>query len=129
MDNYWLVYEGEVGNKYCNNYNTNSCNNNKPVFCVRKSISIKRTKLNVLAYVYGGICDKRHQYVIEGSYTHRSCKILDESRKVVGEIKRKEATREGVSYGLDVFHLMVRPGFDSRFGMAIVLVLDQMFPS
>ncbi|KAI3453762.1 hypothetical protein Pfo_010425 [Paulownia fortunei] len=120
VDNYWLVYEGEVGNN-----STNS--SKKPIFCVRKNISIMKTKTSVLAYVYGGMSKKGYTYMIEGSYVHRSCKILDESRRAVSEIKRKEALTGGVSFGLEVFDLIVKPGIDSRFAMAIVLLLDQMF--
>ncbi|KAK6129987.1 hypothetical protein DH2020_036269 [Rehmannia glutinosa] len=121
MDNYWLVYEGEVGKK-----STNS--SKKPIFSVRKNIRIMKTKPSVLAYVYGtGVSEKGHVYTIEGSYVHRSCKILDKSKRVVSEIKKKEALTGGVSFGLEVFDLIVNPGIDSRFAMAIVLLLDQMF--
>jgi len=65
--------------------------------------------------------------VIEGSYTHRSCKVLDGSRKVLAEIKRKEAIVGGVSYGVEVFVLNVEPGFDPGFAMGLVLILDQIF--
>ncbi|KAG8375025.1 hypothetical protein BUALT_Bualt10G0056700 [Buddleja alternifolia] len=124
VDNYWLVYEGEMG-KHCNKINKSS--KKLPIFCVKKNSNIMRTKLNVLAYVYSGSSGKRYTYMIEGSYTHRSCKIMDDSRRVLGEIKKKEAMTGGVSLGLEVFHLIVKPGFDSRFAMAIVLLLDQMF--
>nr|DAD26724.1 TPA_asm: hypothetical protein HUJ06_028192 [Nelumbo nucifera] len=50
-------------------------------------------------------------YVIEGYYCQRSCQVLDESRKVMAEIKRKEAMsqggRGGISFGVDVFLLIV----------------------
>lgn len=90
---------------------------------------MRQTKLGVIASVYCGRSDhKRFMYVVEGSYTHRSCKILDDSRRVVGEIKRKEAMGGGgASFGLEVFDLMVKPGFHSSFAMAFVLLLDQMF--
>lgn len=64
--------------------------------------------------------------MIEGSYARRSCKVLDESRKVVAEIKRKEASKGGVSFGHEVFVLVVQPGSDPGFAMALVLLLDQM---
>lgn len=85
---------------------------------------------NILAHVYREASGsrKRRAYVIEGSYTHRSCKVLDEcSRNVVAEIKRKEANVGGVSYGVEVFHLIVHPGFHPGFAMALVILLDQMF--
>lgn len=90
-------------------------------------MSIRQTKLGVLAYVYCGMSENRCMYVVEGSFTHRSCKILDESMRVVAEIKKKEAMLEGASFGLDVFHLIIKPGFHCRFAMAIVLLLDQMY--
>lgn len=122
VDKYWLVYEGEE----CKNSINPS--KKKPIFCVRKNTSfIMKTKPSVLAYVYGGVYEKKYAYMIEGSYQHRSCKILDGSRRAVSEIKRKEGLIGGVSFGLEVFHLIVRPGIDSRFAMAIVLLLDQMF--
>ncbi|KAL3844543.1 hypothetical protein ACJIZ3_001946 [Penstemon smallii] len=135
LNNYWLIYEGEV-DKCCKKGRNYSVK--KPIFCVRKKLNImgrSSTKLRVNAYVYDKILDRRkryrHTYIIEGSYAHRSCKILDESRSVVAEIKRKEATTAGlggVSFGLDVFHLIVcKLGVDSRFAMAVVLLLDQMF--
>ncbi|KAL0298079.1 UNVERIFIED_CONTAM: protein LURP-one-related 17 [Sesamum angustifolium] len=66
-------------------------------------------------------------YVVEGSYRHRSCKILDESRRVVGEIKKKEGEgRGGVCFGVEVFELVVRPGLECRDAMAVVILLDQM---
>ncbi|KAG6791659.1 hypothetical protein POTOM_000789 [Populus tomentosa] len=74
-----------------------------------------------------GSSDKRPSFVIEGSYTHRSCKVLDGSRKVLAEIKRKEAIVGGVSYGVEVFVLNVEPGFDPGFAMGLVLILDQIF--
>ncbi|KAL3818014.1 hypothetical protein ACJIZ3_003919 [Penstemon smallii] len=99
LRNYWLVYEGEVDNKYCKN-----STETQPIFCVRKKLNFMQTKLNVLlAHVYiGTLSDhKRCTYMVEGSYVHRSCKILDESGRVVAEIKKKEAIAEGVSFGLE----------------------------
>ncbi|KAL2517208.1 Protein LURP-one-related 17 [Abeliophyllum distichum] len=121
VDN-WLIYEGEVGEN-CSIKTTSK----KPIYSVKKNLNIIQSKLNVLAYVYGGISEKGYAYMIEGSYANRSCRILDDSRRVVAEIKKKEAINAGVSFGLEVFLLIVRPGFDSRFSMAIVLLLDQMF--
>ncbi|GAV76140.1 Tub_2 domain-containing protein [Cephalotus follicularis] len=116
----WLVFEGEdsAGPKL-----------SKPKFCVRKHIKMLRGhNPNVLAYVYREATDKRHAaFVIEGSYTHRSCKVRDGSRRVVAEIKRKEDSKQGISFGLEVFSLRVQPGFDPGFAMALVLILDQMF--
>lgn len=120
----WLMYEGEDGD--CNTSTTKSLN--QPICCARKHINILQPNAKIIARVYGGKSSTSCRYVIEGSYWHRSCKVLDhESRKVVAEIRKKEATMEGVCFGLDVFVLIVRPGFSPRFAMGIVLLLDQMF--
>ena len=81
----------------------------------------------MLAYVYRRSSDKRYAYIIEGSYSHRSCKVLDETKRVVAEIRRKDAIIGGISFGLEVFLLIVQTGFDPGFAMALVLLLDQMF--
>lgn len=67
-------------------------------------------------------------FEVEGSYTQRCCKIYDDSRRQVAEIRRKESTC-GVAYGLDVFRLIVQPGFDAAVAMAIVILLEQMYGS
>ncbi|KAG5563335.1 hypothetical protein RHGRI_005921 [Rhododendron griersonianum] len=116
----WFVYEGhEVGDS----------SSRKPIFCARKHITILQPRVNAIARVYHQPFDKRWAYVIEGSYANRSCLVLDESRRVVAEIKKKESVNGGgtVSFGAEVFLLIIRPGFSPSFAMAIVLLLDQMF--
>lgn len=112
----WLVFEGEI-----------SSNKQKPICCARKHVGILRPKVKRLARVDRDPYDENSGYVIEGSYMNRSCKVLDQSRNVVAEIRRKETAMEGVSFGQEVFVLIVNRGFDSGFAMAIVLLLDQMF--
>ncbi|KAL4592516.1 hypothetical protein LXL04_005514 [Taraxacum kok-saghyz] len=119
VDN-WLVYEGEVSSK-----------KQKPICCAKKGIDFLflRSKAKRLAQVYRAPYDEKTgggTYVIEGSYMNRSCKVLDESRNVLVEIRRKETTRKGVSLGLEVFVLVVNREFDSGLAMGIVLLLDQM---
>ncbi|EXC34340.1 Protein LURP-one-related 17 [Morus notabilis] len=130
----WLVYEGEIGDhlQYCKlntSGSSRSSRSKRPIFCIRKNINLLiNAKSNVLAYVYRDTSDKSCAYVIEGSYTHRSCKVLDGcTKKVLAETRRKEEIVGGVSYGVEVFHLIVHPGFDPGFAMALVLLLDQMF--
>ncbi|CAH1451361.1 unnamed protein product [Lactuca virosa] len=110
------VFEGEILSK-----------KQKPICCARKHVDILRPKVKILAQVYPTPYDeKTGGYVIEGSYVNRSCKVLDESRNVLAEIRRKETTTKGVSLGLEVFVLVVNRGFDSGLAMGIVLLLDQM---
>ncbi|XP_024934784.3 protein LURP-one-related 17 [Ziziphus jujuba] len=124
IDSSWFVYKGEVGG-FCRGKSSKT----RPIFCIRKNINILiNGNPNVLAYIYRNTSDKRSAYWIEGSYKNRSCKVLEsESKKVVAETRKKEAISGGVSYGVEVFQLIVHPGFDSGFAMALVLLLDQMF--
>ncbi|KAI4302617.1 hypothetical protein MLD38_038340 [Melastoma candidum] len=62
-------------------------------------------------------------YEVEGSYQRRCCSVYDGQRQLVAEIRRKE------SFGNDVFRLVVQPGMNAAVGMAIVILLDQMFGS
>ncbi|KAM3321639.1 protein LURP-one-related 17 [Capsicum chacoense] len=137
VDNNWFIYEGEVLGDH--DYNTtsttktsssSSSSRKKPIFCVKKQMKILHSNINVLAHVYyhGTSSDKRYSYIIEGSYANRTCKVLDaKSRNVVAEIRKKQAVSGGVTFGLEVFVLVVMPGVDSGFAMAMVLLLDQMF--
>ncbi|XP_051151307.1 protein LURP-one-related 8-like [Andrographis paniculata] len=123
----WAVYEGEV-----------ACSRRQrqllPVLCARKNMM--RRGGNVAAAAAAAYVDDDKgccRYVVEGSYSRRSCKILDASRRaVVGEIKKKNKknTNHGASaaesFGLEVFELVVTQDFDSKFAMAVVLLLDQM---
>ncbi|KAK7253066.1 hypothetical protein RIF29_37471 [Crotalaria pallida] len=127
----WFVYEGEAGNQR-KRRKSNSCKSssetNSPICFVKKHVNIlpAGNANNVLAHVFR--TDKRCvAFTIEGSYTHRTCKVLDECKRVLAEIKRKEADTKHVSFGMDIFQLVVQPGFDPAFAMALVLLLDQMF--
>ncbi|KAL6986321.1 hypothetical protein U1Q18_019688 [Sarracenia purpurea var. burkii] len=115
----WLVFEGEGGDPVSSS--------KKPICCVRKHFNILQPNVRVLAHVYRGPSDKMCAFMIEGSYARRSCRVVDDSRMVVAEIKRKDAINGGASFGLDVFHLIIRPEFNPSFAMAIVLLLDEMF--
>ncbi|OMO57667.1 hypothetical protein CCACVL1_25714 [Corchorus capsularis] len=111
----WLVYEGET---LVN-----------PRFSVRKSVNILNSKC--LAYVSNGNSNSRNNsmYEIEGSYSQRCCGVYDDKRRLVAEIKRKEAVG-GVAFGTDVFRLVVQPeNIRTDFAMALVILLDQMFGS
>lgn len=108
-----LVYEGET-----------SVN---PILCVKKSVNMILNKR--LAYVCNTNNRNNIMYEIEGSYSRRSCAVYDDNRRIVAELKRKEAVR-GVALGNDVFNLIVQlDSIRSDFAMALVILLDQMFGS
>ena len=112
----WLVYEGET---LVN-----------PTLSVRKSMNILNNKC--LAYVIPENTNNRNNniiYEIKGSYSQRCCAVYDDKRRLVAEIKRKEAVG-GVTFGTDVFRLIVQPdNIRTDFAMALVILLDQMFGS
>ncbi|XWS71502.1 hypothetical protein CRYUN_Cryun03dG0143200 [Craigia yunnanensis] len=110
----WLVYEGETLMN--------------PTLSVRKSVNILN---KCLAYVIPGNTNNRNNiiYEIEGSYSQRCCAVYDDKRRLVAEIKRKEAVG-GVAIGTDVFSLIIQPDtIRADFAMALVILLDQMFGS
>ncbi|KAF8031338.1 hypothetical protein BT93_D0506 [Corymbia citriodora subsp. variegata] len=124
----WLVYEGEASDDNGPSYKSGKQSRKKPICFVRRRVGILRAASNAIAYVCSATPGKAREYVIEGSYANRSCKVLEtSSREVVAEIKRKEANLGGGSFGTEVFVLVVRPGFNCGFAMALVLLLDQMF--
>lgn len=125
LDN-WLMYKGETGTD--------------PILSVKKHINLLNTKslAHASASSSSSSCSRisantnnksRVVYEIEGSYTRRCCKIYDENKKIVAEIRPKEATIAGVGFGLDVFHLIIHPEIDPAVAMALVILLDQMFRS
>ncbi|KAJ3696138.1 hypothetical protein LUZ60_001515 [Juncus effusus] len=111
--------------------------NLKPLFTVRRSTIFGGDGAGMLVEVLGGVgaIEAETDYIrIEGSFPHRSCKILlegnlekEEEAEVVAEIKRKvdaDSPREVI--GKDVFSLLISPGVDAAFAMGLVLVLDQV---
>ncbi|XP_031504461.1 protein LURP-one-related 8-like [Nymphaea colorata] len=112
----WQLFEGEP---------KETRGSPKPIYCVKKHSSILKNPKN-LAHIFDGSC-KNFQFVVHGSYTKRSCQVIDESGRVVAETKMKE-TVCGVNY-TDVFQLIVQPDFDAATAMATVLLLDRMFSS
>ncbi|XP_031474840.1 protein LURP-one-related 8-like [Nymphaea colorata] len=112
----WQVFDGEP---------RRSGVSPKPIYCVKKKASLLHPR--TLAHVYSGSC-KTFLYVVHDAYIRRSCQVVDASGKVVAEVRAKESGASGVSYR-DVFQLMVQPDLDPSLPMALVLLLDQMFPS
>ncbi|KAE8691050.1 50S ribosomal protein L17 [Hibiscus syriacus] len=93
-----------------------------PRFSVKKYMNIMNTKC--LAYVNNR--SNSVMYEIEGSYSRRNCAVYDDKRRLVAEIKRKEAVGE-VAFGTDVFRLIVRPEYiGTESAMALLILLDQI---
>ncbi|KAL1195567.1 Protein LURP-one-related 17 [Cardamine amara subsp. amara] len=101
-----------------------------PIWYMRKNLkmNILSNKSDILAHIFSGSFDKKTCYIVKGSYTCKSCKIIYvPTNRTVVEIKRKEVRTKGVQIGSDVFDLVVNSGFDTGLAMAFVLLLDQMF--
>ncbi|XP_010921246.1 protein LURP-one-related 8-like isoform X1 [Elaeis guineensis] len=116
LGDHWLIYDGEEAAN--------------PRFSMRKHVNLLHSK--ALAHVtpcHGGAKScVGTRYEIEGSYSQRCCAVYDERQRQLAEIRRKEAVG-GVVFGVDVFRLIVEPGFDASVAMAIVILLEQMFGS
>ncbi|WOK95893.1 hypothetical protein Cni_G04600 [Canna indica] len=114
LGDHWLIYSGE---EVIN-----------PRFAVKKCTSLRQSK--TLARVTPCVPGAKAfaTFVIEGSYSQRSCCVYDNRHQQLAEIKRKESP-QGIALGLDVFRLTVEPDLDSSLAMAIVILLEQMFGS
>ncbi|XP_074584626.1 protein LURP-one-related 8-like [Curcuma longa] len=106
----WLIFNGEDAVD--------------PVFSVKRQVSLRHGR--ALAHVTPCHSGGGGGYEVEGSYARRSCRIYDERRRAVAEVRRKEAAG-GVAFGGDVFRLVVESDFDTCLAMAVVMALDQMF--
>ena len=94
---------------------------------VRKQARLLQSKVLAHVAVCGG--EGKWGYVVEGSYGNRCCRVYDRRRRQVAEIRRKEAVG-GVGFGDDVFRLVMEQSkLDSVVGMALVILLEQMFGS
>lgn len=117
LSDQWLVFEGEEAAK--------------PQLSVRKKANLLSSRsLAQVSSLLSGKKKKNLMYEIEGSFQQRRCAVYDEKRRLVSEMRRKEAMGGKVALGPDVFHLVVyEPYIDSSTAMAIVILLDQMFES
>ncbi|PKA58563.1 Protein LURP-one-related 8 [Apostasia shenzhenica] len=113
----WQIYDGDEAAN--------------PRFSVRKHVSLLQSRsLAHMTPCAPPVPEGKRgvRYEIEGSYANRSCMIYDERRRPMAEIRRKEAV-SGAVFGLDVFRLVVQPGFDAALAMAAVILLEEMFGS
>ncbi|XP_020599949.1 protein LURP-one-related 8-like [Phalaenopsis equestris] len=122
LGEHWQIYDGEEAAN--------------PLFSVRKYVKFIQSNSKSLAHVSPCVSppgtasgsDGGEGFEVEGFYAQRCCQVYDGRRRVVAEIRRKEDVG-GAAFGLDVFRLVVQPGFDVAVAMAIVIVLEEMFGS
>ncbi|MCL7050625.1 hypothetical protein MKW94_029650 [Papaver nudicaule] len=110
----WMVFDGD-----------SSVN---PKFMVKKHVNFLTSK-NLAHVVSCQSANKELMYEIIGSYAQRCVAVYDNRKRLVAEIQRKEAAKGGVSFGGDVFRLIVQPEIDPTVAMSLVIVMEQMFGS
>ncbi|KAI3894734.1 hypothetical protein MKW92_028510 [Papaver armeniacum] len=110
----WMVYDGE-----------NSVN---PRFLVKKHVNFLTSKNLAHVISCSQSNNKELMYEITGSYAQRCVAVYDNRKRLVAEIQRKEA-KAGVTFGGDVFKLIVQPQIDSTVAMSLVILMEQMFGS
>ncbi|KAI3994052.1 hypothetical protein MKX01_012309 [Papaver californicum] len=108
----WMVFDGE-----------NSVN---PRFLVKKHVNFLTSKNSAHVISCTQSNNKNLTYEIIGSYAQRCVAVYDNKKRLVAEIQRKEA-KAGVSFGGDVFKLIVQPQLDKTVAMALVILMEQMF--
>jgi uncharacterized protein YxjI len=104
----WLIFAGEEERR-------------PPVHAVKRGGGGKTTARVAPCARGAGESSASAYYEVEGSYARRRCVVYDAERRAVAEVQPKEAV------GSDVFRLVVQPGVDVSFAMAMVVALDQMF--
>ncbi|KAI3882560.1 hypothetical protein MKX03_019355 [Papaver bracteatum] len=107
----WMVFDGET-----------SVN---PRFLVKKPVNFLTTK-NLARVISCQGNNKELMYEIIGSYAQRCVAVYDNRKRLVAEIRRKEA-KAGVTFGGDVFKMIVQPEIDQAVAMALVILMEQMF--
>ncbi|KAI3911504.1 hypothetical protein MKW98_010391 [Papaver atlanticum] len=110
VDN-WMVFDGETSVS--------------PIFLVKKPVNFLASK-NLAHVIYCQSNNKNLIYEIIGSYAQRQVAVYDIRKRLVADIQRKEA-KAGVSFGGDVFSLIVQPELNQTVAMALVILMEQMF--
>ncbi|KAJ3680980.1 hypothetical protein LUZ60_015469 [Juncus effusus] len=117
LGDHWVIYKGE-----------DSCH---PIISVKRHTTLRHVKSLAHVTPFSASTSSNDSnpsfYVIEGSYLQRSCVLNNREGRQVGEICRKDTG--GVSFGDDVFRLVVGPQLSTSIAMGIVIALDQMASS
>ncbi|KAI3911506.1 hypothetical protein MKW98_010393 [Papaver atlanticum] len=107
----WMVFDRET-----------SCS---PIFLVKNPVNLLASK-NLDHVISFQSNNKNLIYEIIGSYAQRHVAVYDHRKRLVAEIQKKEA-KAGVSFGGDVFKLIVQPELNLIVAMALVILMEQMF--
>ncbi|KAI3912289.1 hypothetical protein MKW92_025749 [Papaver armeniacum] len=107
----WMVFDGETSSS--------------PIFLVKKPVNLLASK-NLAHVTSCHSYNKNLIYEISGSYAQRHVAVYDHRKRLVAEIQKKEA-KGGVSFGGDVFKLIVQPELNQTVAMALVILMEQLF--
>uniref|UniRef100_A0A0D6R3E9 Protein LURP-one-related 15 n=1 Tax=Araucaria cunninghamii TaxID=56994 RepID=A0A0D6R3E9_ARACU len=104
-------------------YRGNSSDQQNFLFTARKSSMIQlKTALDV--FLAGNKDEKHTDFHVKGSFLERSCTIYRGDR-IVAEMKRKH-TVTNVLLGKDTFVVVMQPGIDYAFIVALIVLLDEI---
>ncbi|GLJ38517.1 hypothetical protein SUGI_0784930 [Cryptomeria japonica] len=92
-------------------------------FSARKS-SIFQLKTALDVFMAGNRDEKYSDFRIKGSYFDRSCTIYQGDR-ILAQMKRRY-TITNVLLGKDTFAVLVQPGVDYAFIIALIIILDEI---
>ncbi|GLJ38538.1 hypothetical protein SUGI_0785290 [Cryptomeria japonica] len=107
----WEAFRGNISNQQ------------SYAFAAKKS-SVFQRKTALDVFMAGNRDEKLCDFHVKGSYFDRSCTIYQGNR-IVAEMKRKY-TVKNVLLGKDTFLVMVQPGVDYAFIVALIVILDYM---
>ncbi|WOK97546.1 protein LURP-one-related 6 [Canna indica] len=63
--------------------------------------------------------NKRWDFEVQGSFAERTCTIRDRRGNVVAEVEEQERMTSK-----DFYHVVVQPGYDQAFVIAVIAILD-----
>ncbi|KAM1691415.1 hypothetical protein ACFX15_032496 [Malus domestica] len=121
LQDQWNAYRGEDG-----------CGKNPKssrVFTMKSGSNLfgSRNKSEAAEVFMGGPTSSNSapDFIVEGCFRRRNCKIRDCSGELVATVSRKRVNNS-VLLENDVFSLVVQPGFDLELIMGFVIVLDRI---
>ncbi|KAH9309841.1 hypothetical protein KI387_037752 [Taxus chinensis] len=100
-----------------------SSNDKNFAFTAKKS-SVFQLKTALDVFMAGNKDEKVSDFHVKGSYFDRSCTIYQGGR-ILAEMRRKY-TVKNVLLGKDTFAVIVQPGVDYAFVIALIIILDEI---
>ncbi|KAF6172684.1 hypothetical protein GIB67_042007 [Kingdonia uniflora] len=117
MQYQWNGFKGEE----------NGCRKN-PVFSMRRRSILLQRNSEIEVFMGGSTNNITAvpDFMIEGSFRRRRCRIRRVTGEVIALISRKNVINTTIMLSDDVFTLTVQPGFECKLIMAFVMVMDRI---